>query len=689
MANTKIKGSNIEANAIETGHFHTNAFTDLNQHLIPDTNSVYDLGTAEKKWRDLYLSSATIYLGDNTKMSVDSDGNLEVKDENDNPKAIKAKSLEIDDVNADPTFKTVMKKVNGKMKFVKVNRSTGIEESDSEEVDLSMNSIGDLSNVDLTTAPTLNQTIIWNGTSFVPGESFSQSDFNTAFAAKTVGDLSDGSSYATTSYVDTEVAGIVSSAPATLDTLNELAAALGDDPNFATTVSTNIGTKWTQDNTKISNWDTAYGWGNHGSAGYLTSYTETDPVFSASAAANVTNTKISNWDTAYGWGNHASAGYLTSETYSSAGELLTAIKTVDGSGSGLDADLLDGIQSSAFYRYTTSPGTPSSSSDTVISIGTNGSSYDYVQSHSSKPLNLNPVGNTVQIAGNTVWHDGLSSVNLPTGTSDPSTTTVGAAYFNTTDSKLMIYTGPTDGWGEVTFAPEPGTLDNPAANAQVIADYGLESGLYYITSPSDGVARQWYVDVDTTGGPWVLVARASSNLTSNVGNWFDSAHSGFTPSSSGFFRGGGFWNNQSQDYVMVEVNAGNGVRKVRLNWAGYNFNTIPSLNWNQFTENLSNAEHFASGYNGWNSSIKGANNFSQQFVVTWSGRGAGGNLDSGEWGKYFMLGTHYNGTHQHHEEGISGNDSDGTGIIIYGSNWKSGGMAESSNSGYVNFWVKT
>tara|TARA_B100001057_G_scaffold17039_1_gene15873 strand:+ start:322 stop:1167 length:846 start_codon:yes stop_codon:yes gene_type:complete len=45
-------------------------------------------------------------------------------------------------------------------------------------------------------------------------------------------------------------------------------------------------------------------------SGFLTS--ETDPVFSASDAANVTNTKINNWDTAYGWGNHASGGYLTS-----------------------------------------------------------------------------------------------------------------------------------------------------------------------------------------------------------------------------------------------------------------------------------------------------------------------------------------------------------------------------------------
>jgi hypothetical protein len=44
---------------------------------------------------------------------------------------------------------------------------------------------------------------------------------------------------------------------------------------------------------------------------YLTSYTETDPVFSASAAGSITSTQVTNWDTAYGWGDHSTAGYLT------------------------------------------------------------------------------------------------------------------------------------------------------------------------------------------------------------------------------------------------------------------------------------------------------------------------------------------------------------------------------------------
>ncbi len=48
---------------------------------------------------------------------------------------------------------------------------------------------------------------------------------------------------ASETYVDNKVAGIVNSAPETLDTLNELAQALGNDPNFATTVATEIGGK--------------------------------------------------------------------------------------------------------------------------------------------------------------------------------------------------------------------------------------------------------------------------------------------------------------------------------------------------------------------------------------------------------------------------------------------------------------
>jgi hypothetical protein len=44
-------------------------------------------------------------------------------------------------------------------------------------------------------------------------------------------------------YTDTEIAALVDSAPALLDTLNELAAAIGDNPNYATDLATSVGTK--------------------------------------------------------------------------------------------------------------------------------------------------------------------------------------------------------------------------------------------------------------------------------------------------------------------------------------------------------------------------------------------------------------------------------------------------------------
>jgi len=48
---------------------------------------------------------------------------------------------------------------------------------------------------------------------------------------------------ASTSFVRTEISNLVNSAPATLDTLNELALALGSDANFSTTVASGLGSK--------------------------------------------------------------------------------------------------------------------------------------------------------------------------------------------------------------------------------------------------------------------------------------------------------------------------------------------------------------------------------------------------------------------------------------------------------------
>jgi hypothetical protein len=49
--------------------------------------------------------------------------------------------------------------------------------------------------------------------------------------------------YTTAAELETRIAALIASAPAALDTLNELASALGDDPNFATTITKALAAK--------------------------------------------------------------------------------------------------------------------------------------------------------------------------------------------------------------------------------------------------------------------------------------------------------------------------------------------------------------------------------------------------------------------------------------------------------------
>jgi hypothetical protein len=82
----------------------------------------------------------------------------------------------------------------------------------------------------------------------------------------------------------------------------------------------------------ITNWNTAYDWGDHSIQGYLTStdILNTHPTF------GITANDITNWNTAYDWGDHSIQGYLTSTDILNTlvdGDFTTAgIMATDGSG---------------------------------------------------------------------------------------------------------------------------------------------------------------------------------------------------------------------------------------------------------------------------------------------------------------------------------------------------------------------
>jgi hypothetical protein len=91
-------------------------------------------------------------------------------------------------------------------------------------------------------------------------------------------DLTD---YATQNYVSLQISNLVNSAPATLNTLKELADALGSDANFSTTISTSLGNRLrvdvnTQglDNTQKSNARTNLGLATVASSGSYTDLTD-------------------------------------------------------------------------------------------------------------------------------------------------------------------------------------------------------------------------------------------------------------------------------------------------------------------------------------------------------------------------------------------------------------------------------
>tara|TARA_R110002153_G_scaffold24508_1_gene78184 strand:- start:4200 stop:7499 length:3300 start_codon:yes stop_codon:yes gene_type:complete len=101
---------------------------------------------------------------------------------------------------------------------------------------ISSSSVADLSDVASIGSITNGQALVWNSSTskFEPGSvasSYGDSDVGTYLSAQ---------GYATQATI---VAAITDSSPAALDTLNELAAALGDDANFSTTITNSISLK--------------------------------------------------------------------------------------------------------------------------------------------------------------------------------------------------------------------------------------------------------------------------------------------------------------------------------------------------------------------------------------------------------------------------------------------------------------
>ena len=196
-------------------------------------------------------------------------------------------------------------------------------------------------------------------------------------------------------------------------------------------------------------------------SGYVS--TETDPIFSASAAAGILSSNIANWDAAYGWGNHASAGYLTAVSLSLTG--LTDVSITPANLNSGDSIVWNGTQwtrTSQQFITSTPEITQNDSKAEVIGVGSDDGEFK------------------VTLQDSTSGGAGATALRVHTDSS------VNVIEFNegnpAAKSRLVLnHLTTTNAWSEIHFkrtGASPGT--------SMIRSGGGGSGGYFQFYPVDG-----------------------------------------------------------------------------------------------------------------------------------------------------------------------------------------------------------
>ena len=355
--------------------------------------------------------------------------------------------------------------------------------------------------------------------------------------------------YATETYVGTAISNLVDAAPGTLDTLNELAAALGDDPNFATTVATSIGTKQAQLNgtgfvkvtgTTVSYdnstylttssaastyvalagsyanpaWITSLAWSKvTGAPAFITSYTETDTLASVTGRGASTSTQVTFSGAGDGSSTYSSvrfAGYNQGggvgyhgffEVQNTYGSVTNGKKffRIDGTGS---IQIINSAYTANIFNLT------DAGALTVASIIKSGGTSAQILAADGSVITA---GSGITISGGTISSTvtgGVSSFNTRTGavtlSSSDVTTALGYTPYNSTNPNGYIssYT-ETDTLATVT-SRGASTTAGITVNGRVTAAGG---GTYAVT----GSSTQRYI---------IQALNTSNSVNSSYGWWW-------------------------------------------------------------------------------------------------------------------------------------------------------------------------
>ena len=222
----KIANLESEVSSLASGSSNTFTTTVEAQNIIPAADDTYSLGTPSLAWKDVYVGPGSLYVNGQKVLEEDS-GTITFTADSDQSLTIKTLG------SGETTVQSV----------------AGVNLTATESGDIALTTSS--GNIELKgTVQLLSGKRITDsaGTKIEFGDDI---DMNSNKITE-LGTPSANADAATKLYVDTSIADLANSAPTTLNTLNELAAALGDDANFSTTVTNSIASKLTSANVAVT-----------------------------------------------------------------------------------------------------------------------------------------------------------------------------------------------------------------------------------------------------------------------------------------------------------------------------------------------------------------------------------------------------------------------------------------------------
>ena len=222
----KIANLESEVSTLASGSSNTFTTTVEAQNIIPAADDTYSLGTPSLAWKDVYVGPGSLYVN-GQKVLEDDSGTITFTADSDQSLTIKTLG------SGETTVQSV----------------AGVNLTATESGDIALTTSS--GNIELKgTVQLLSGKRITDsaGTKIEFGDDL---DMNSNKITE-LGTPSANADAATKLYVDTSIADLANSAPTTLNTLNELAAALGDDANFSTTVTNSIASKLTSANVVVT-----------------------------------------------------------------------------------------------------------------------------------------------------------------------------------------------------------------------------------------------------------------------------------------------------------------------------------------------------------------------------------------------------------------------------------------------------